>query len=137
MSVNLELTAEEWKKKYEKEKEKNKSLKSVIQRLEAELHRWRSGESLTNRPQADPRSDVYKFALIPGEDVPEEERLSSKDPRSVEPCDNTLIIDNLLQAGGGVAVSGDERSRYEEDISNLYKQLDDKVRAHLLITSSV
>uniref|UniRef100_A0A8P4GUU8 Kinesin-like protein n=1 Tax=Dicentrarchus labrax TaxID=13489 RepID=A0A8P4GUU8_DICLA len=103
VSVNLELTAEEWKKKYEKEKEKNKSLKNIIQRLEAELNRWRNGE-----------------------DVPEEEQLSSKDQKNVEPCDNTPIIDNLLPAGGGVSVAGDEKSKYEEDISNLYKQLDDK-----------
>ncbi|XP_039998078.1 kinesin heavy chain-like [Xiphias gladius] len=104
VSVNLELTAEEWKKKYEKEKEKNKSLKSTIQKLEAELNRWRNGEN-----------------------VPEEEQqLSAKDQKSVEPCDNTPLIDNLLPAGGGVSVSGEERRKYEEDISNLYKQLDDK-----------
>uniref|UniRef100_A0AAQ4PQ21 Kinesin-like protein n=1 Tax=Gasterosteus aculeatus aculeatus TaxID=481459 RepID=A0AAQ4PQ21_GASAC len=103
VSVNLELTAEEWKKKYEKQKEKNKSLKGIIQRLEAELNRWRNGE-----------------------DVPEEEQLSSKDQKSVEACDNTPVIDNLLPPDGGVSVFGDEGGKYEEDISNLYKQLDDK-----------
>ncbi|XP_027147597.1 kinesin heavy chain [Larimichthys crocea] len=103
VSVNLELTAEEWKKKYEKEKEKNKSLKNIIQRLEAELNRWRNGEN-----------------------VPEEEQLSAKDQKNVEPCDNTPIIDNLLPAAGGVPVTRDEQSKYEEDITNLYKQLDDK-----------
>ncbi|XP_037552719.1 kinesin heavy chain [Nematolebias whitei] len=101
VSVNLELTAEEWKKKYEKKKEKNKSLKTIIQKLEAELNRWRNGEN-----------------------VPEEEQLSSKDQTSVEQNDNTPVIDNLLPSAGGV--SNEERRKYEEDTSNLYKQLDDK-----------
>ncbi|TDG96409.1 hypothetical protein EPR50_G00241420 [Perca flavescens] len=103
VSVNLELTAEEWKKKYEKEKEKNKSLKNVIQRLEAELNRWRNGEN-----------------------VPEDEQLSSKDQKGGEPYDNTPVIDNLLPPGGGISLPADERSQYEDDVSNLYKQLDDK-----------
>ncbi|XP_077053751.1 kinesin heavy chain-like [Siphateles boraxobius] len=46
-SVNLELTAEQWKRKYEKEKEKNKNLKENIQRLEAELNSGRDGECVS------------------------------------------------------------------------------------------
>ncbi|KAL2087890.1 hypothetical protein ACEWY4_016718 [Coilia grayii] len=99
--VNLELTAEEWKKKYEKEKEKNKNLRSIIQRLETELNRWRNGEN-----------------------VPENEQLSSKEQKNFETCDNTPIIDNL--APPVTLVSTEEKNKYEEDIRNLYKQLDDK-----------
>ena len=39
VAVNEELTAEEWKKRYEKERDRNGKLKSKIERLEEELRR--------------------------------------------------------------------------------------------------
>ncbi|NXG03344.1 KIF5C protein, partial [Sakesphorus luctuosus] len=101
VSVNLELTAEEWKKKYEKEKDKNKSLKNVIQHLELELNRWRNGEA-----------------------VPENEQISAKDQKNLEPCDNTPIIDNITPVVATISL--EEKHKYEEEIASLYRQLDDK-----------
>ncbi|KAM8933540.1 kinesin heavy chain [Pelodytes ibericus] len=101
VSVNLELTAEEWKKKYEKEKDKNKTLKTIIQHLEMELNRWREGEA-----------------------VPEDEQISAKDQKNLEPCDNTPVIDNLPPAIA--SISSEEKMKYDSDIASLYRQLDDK-----------
>lgn len=42
--MNIELTAEQWKQKYEREKEKNKTLRNTVTWLENELNRWRNGE---------------------------------------------------------------------------------------------
>lgn len=43
VSLNVELTAEQWKSKWEKEKERNKTLKNTVTLLETELGRWRGG----------------------------------------------------------------------------------------------
>lgn len=43
--VNEELTAEEWKRRFEKERDKNARLKGIIERYEAELAKWRAGQS--------------------------------------------------------------------------------------------
>lgn len=51
--VNEELTAEEWKRRYEKERDKVKKLQAQLQGyqgLEAELKRWRAGERI---PESD------------------------------------------------------------------------------------
>lgn len=47
--VNEELTAEEWKRRYEKERDKNARLKGMIERCEAELAKWRAGQSALTR----------------------------------------------------------------------------------------
>ncbi|KAG9491587.1 hypothetical protein GDO78_000216 [Eleutherodactylus coqui] len=100
-SVNLELTAEQWKKKYEKEKEKNKNMKETIQKLEAELARWRNGEN-----------------------VPETEQLSDGEQIIPETCDETPVNDN--NSSIVIRISEEERRKYEEEIRKMYKQLDDK-----------
>ncbi|XP_063070774.1 kinesin heavy chain [Engraulis encrasicolus] len=98
VSVNMELTAEEWKKKYEKEKEKNRGLKIVIQRLENELKRWRKGEA-----------------------VPVDEQISAKEQKNSE---TTPLIDT--SAPPPPPLLDTEKTQYEELINDLYQQLDDK-----------
>ncbi len=47
VAVNEELTAEEWKKRFEKERDKNSRMKAKIDKLEAELKKWRSGQTVS------------------------------------------------------------------------------------------
>ncbi|XP_015471825.1 kinesin heavy chain [Parus major] len=110
-SVNLELTAEQWKKKFEKEKEKNKALRETLARLEAELSRWRSGEAVPETEQLNEAEAETGQGEGPGEGqggAPEEPPLN----------DNSSSI--------VIHISDEERHKYEEEIRKLYKQLDDK-----------
>ncbi|XP_043978861.1 kinesin heavy chain isoform X1 [Gambusia affinis] len=117
VTVNLELTAEQWKKKYEKEKEKNRSMKETIQRLEAELNCWRNGEN-----------DVLGQLGEGSEDAPfvpldfEEPTLELCSPCTpCTPCSPCSLASSIV-----VHISEEERHKYEEEIRKLYKQLDDK-----------
>lgn len=49
--MNEELTAEEWKRRYEREKEKSARLRGKVEKLEAELSRWRQGETVKPEEQ--------------------------------------------------------------------------------------
>lgn len=61
--------------------------------------------------------------------MPEDEQISAKDQKSLEPCDNTPIIDNMAPVVDAVVagISAEEKEKYDEELSSLYRQLDDKV----------
>jgi len=103
--VNEELTAEEWKRRYEKEKEKNAKLKGMLQRYEAELAKWRSGESVASEEQFDLK-----------------EMTSSMSKESLTPSSSMMS----LPSGPVTAASDEERQRWELEKQQLYQQLDDK-----------
>uniref|UniRef100_A0A8C6P183 Kinesin-like protein n=1 Tax=Nothobranchius furzeri TaxID=105023 RepID=A0A8C6P183_NOTFU len=104
VTVNLELTAEQWKKKYEKEKEKNRSMKETIQRLEAELNCWRNGNAWLPHVECN-----YVLAGM---------CLNNDRTAQLFPCS---IASSIV-----VHISHEERQKYEEEIRKLYKQMDDK-----------
>ncbi|CAH2282141.1 kinesin-1 heavy chain [Pelobates cultripes] len=101
--VNVELTAEQWKKKYEREKEKTKTLRSTIQWLENELNRWRKGETVPVEEQYDKeKANMDAFVV---------DNVVANDKPAV------TLASNFTDA---------ERRKCEEEVTKLYKQLDDK-----------
>ncbi|KAK3557483.1 hypothetical protein QTP70_027919, partial [Hemibagrus guttatus] len=95
--VNLELTAEEWKEKYNKEKQNGVDMKELLEKLQTELHQWRTGVC-----------------------IPVMEKLSDKKQEVLH--EHMAIVRNGLAADTPVL----ESIQYEENINNLYKLLDDK-----------
>nr|KAF6431450.1 kinesin family member 5B [Rousettus aegyptiacus] len=105
--VNVELTAEQWKKKYEREKEKNKTLRNTIQWLENELNRWRNGETVPIDEQFDKeKANLEAFTV-------DKDITITND----KPATTIGVTGNFTDA---------ERRKCEEEIAKLYKQLDDK-----------
>ncbi|XP_074102990.1 kinesin heavy chain isoform X1 [Cotesia typhae] len=108
--VNEELTAEEWKRRYEKEKEKAARLKGKVEKLEVELSRWRQGETVK----------------------PEEQVNLVEAPEVIIPPPNVVVKDDgpmpAIPGGGLMAgsLSNEERQKLEEERERLYQQLDEK-----------
>ncbi|KAH9643863.1 hypothetical protein HF086_012738 [Spodoptera exigua] len=114
--VNEELTAEEWKRRYEREKEKVARLKGKVEKLEAELNRWRSGET-----------------------VRIEEQVNLQEIEAVTPV-TSFIEEKPPAAPVPVAVSSAvEDAAMQGKLEALYQQLDDKdeeINQHSQLTST-
>lgn len=112
--VNEELTAEEWKRRYEREKEKNGRLKGKVEKLEAELARWRAGEKVDLAEQVN-TVDLME-ASTPNVDNMEASVIAEV-PARPAPVGTTAMLGSI---------SADERTRFEAEQERLFLQLDDK-----------
>lgn len=108
--VNEELTAEEWKRRYEKEKEKNGKLRAMLQHLEKELARWRNGESV---PVHERITNVREQKPIEPVAVPQV-TVAAGSPKSTA----VTVVNHEL--------STEEREKFNEERTKLYKQLDER-----------
>lgn len=108
--VNEELTAEEWKRRYEREKEKNGRLKGKLEKLEAELARWRAGEKVDVNEQFNMQDPME--ASTPNLEV----EIVREGPMPATPS----------LAGLVGSISADERQRLEAERETLFLQLDEK-----------
>ena len=105
VAVNEELTAEEWKKRYEKEKEKNAKCKTKIEKLEEELKRWRSGQTVSADEQ-------LNFAEM-------EESVTVPTPAKLDKPSAILDL-------GTSQISLEERNKLQEERERMYQMLDEK-----------
>lgn len=112
--VNEELTAEEWKRRYEKEKEKVARLKGRVEKLEEELNRWRAGETVKIEEQVN-LNDLGDVAT-PVSGMEE----STIEPQIAAPMPATPA----LMIGSTLGV--EERQKLELEREKLYQQLDEK-----------
>ena len=131
--VNEELTAEEWKRRFEREREKVARLRQQICSMEMELKRWRSGgqvpeaewaslispESATNSLQ-DNSENTQLIAILIFCPVTPSSMTDSIFAIPERPAQQPLLSSRVGP------ISDDERRKYEEERSKLYAQLDEK-----------
>ncbi|XP_013182132.1 PREDICTED: kinesin heavy chain [Papilio xuthus] len=101
--VNEELTAEEWKRRYEREKEKVARLKGKVEKLEAEINRWRSGETVRPEEQV----NLQEIEAV----TPVTSFIEEKPPAPPVPVAVASVVEDAAMQG---------------KLEALYQQLDDK-----------
>merc|ERR1711962_1143743 len=112
VGVNEELTAEEWKKRYEKEKAKNTTAKKQIEKLEEELKRWRSGQTVNTDDQLNLATTDMEESISAASSVA-----------------NMRAFDMRPTAQLSLAsshISLEDRTKLEEERERLYQLLDSK-----------
>ncbi|CAI4224691.1 unnamed protein product [Auanema sp. JU1783] len=112
VQVNEELTAEEWKRRYEKERDKVGRLQALINSAQVELQRWRSGEGVSESEWISINESLIN---------------TSSENASTPSMERSMIAPApaMLVSSAG-PITDAEKRRYEEERTKLYQQLDEK-----------
>ncbi|CAF1616050.1 unnamed protein product, partial [Adineta ricciae] len=121
VTVNEELTAEEWKRRWEKEREKVARLKGQLSRAEMELERWRRGETVTKDEQIN-LHDIDE-TLSTTQSLMSLSTVATSSANSTSVIDSTTGVTNTLTALVASPINADE---WEKERTALYQQLDEK-----------
>lgn len=113
--VNEELTAEEWKRRYERERDRANKMKQYITRIELELNKWRAGESVSADEQINIKDLEMSTTMSMSESVSNLAAIAAPVP--------TLPVFTGLTSE---PLSSEERMKFEEERTRLYGQLDEK-----------
>ncbi|WKX99993.1 hypothetical protein Q1695_014680 [Nippostrongylus brasiliensis] len=113
VQINEELTAEEWKRRYEKERDKVTRLSTVLQALNLEVSRWRGGERITENEWINLSDTAGLLAVSENSSTPSMER------SMIAPAPP------MLTSVTG-PITDEEKKKYEEERVKLYQQLDEK-----------
>lgn len=109
--VNEVLTAEEWKRRYEKEKDRTARLKNKLKQIENELSRWRGGEEV-------PRNEQLNLQELDVSNLSESVQNLSVFKASP--------FGDLSASAMASPIAHGERMKYEEERTRLCAQLDEK-----------
>ncbi|CAK5085793.1 unnamed protein product [Meloidogyne enterolobii] len=118
--VNEELTAEEWKRRFEREREKVNKLRQHMLIMDQEIKRWRAGEKLAESEWTTSIADLSANLTSNSDMTPTSMTESMIFPPSDRPNPQPLLSSRVGP------ISDDERRKYEEERTKLYAQLDEK-----------
>lgn len=116
VQINEELTAEEWKRRFEKERDKVTRLSTMIQALNLEITRWRGGERVT---EAEWINLSDSAGLLAVSETPTDSSTPSMERSMIAPAPP------MLTSVTG-PITDEEKKKYEEERVKLYQQLDEK-----------
>lgn len=114
----MELTAEEWRRRFEKERELTQKLRIIIQQQETELGKWRAGESV---PEGERAKLKLKQVVVPVEEA-------VTGPQGTLPVALQLATpSSQLTTPTSVTPTPAQARAFEEERTRLCQQLDEKV----------